>query len=476
MSFFFNTNNNINPIDNLIQLFKQSETSKLVKPVEAQKSSIQTKNSTLLDLKLKLSALYQVAKDLSAVGVNSKFQVKSAVVSNSDVLNATAQSSAIVSNHTVFVQQLAKEDTILSSRFSISGNEILNATGEGIKTIRLIINGVSTDVNVSISAGDTNNAILNKIASAINSTVGDVNATVVNPTSSTARLVIKSKNTGSQYAISMSDVYGNLLASIGLDSNTLSNRLSSTETNGGYLYTDANLLDAKIIVDGINITRSSNKISDVIPGVTIELRKAQSPGDSPVSVTIQTDISQVKGTVESFIKAYNDLIKFINDKTKTTTEGNRATFSGDQMLMKLKMELRLRISSGVSSANPSFLSDVGIKINPDGTLVIFDVSKLEKTIADDVSKIESLFNSSDGIAVRLKDFVNPFVQVGGVIDKRIDFGKEQIKRLEERIKSLNELIDERAENLRRQFAQLQSLYFAFTRQQALIQQMTSILQ
>jgi flagellar capping protein FliD len=76
----------------------------------------------------------------------------------------------------------------------------------------------------------------------------------------------------------------------------------------------------------------------------------------------------------------------------------------------------------------------------------------------------------------LKDFVNPFVQVGGVIDKRIDFGKEQIKRLEERIKSLNELIDERAENLRRQFAQLQSLYFAFTRQQALIQQMTSILQ
>ena len=146
------------------------------------------------------------------------------------------------------------------------------------------------------------------------------------------------------------------------------------------------------------------------------------------------------------------------------------------MLMKLKMELRLRISSGVSSANPSFLSDVGIKINSDGTLVIFDVSKLEKTIADDVSKIESLFNSSDGIAVRLKDFVNPFVQVGGVIDKRIDFGKDQIKRLEERIKSLNDLIDERAENLRRQFAQLQSLYFAFTRQQALIQQMTSILQ
>ncbi len=476
MSFFFNTNNNVNTIENLIQLFKQSETSKLVKPVETQKSSIQIRNSTLLDLKLKLNALYQVVKDLLASGVDSKFQVKSAVVSNTDVLNATAQSSAIPSSHTIFVQQLAKEDTILSSNFSTGGNEILSATGEGVKTIRVIVNGVSTDVNVSISAGDTNGVILNKIASAINSAVGDVKASVVNPTSSTARLVIKSKNTGSQYALSMSDVSGNLLSSVGLDPSTLSNRLSSTETNGGYLYTDVNSLDAKIIVDGINITRNSNKISDAIPGVTIELRKTQSPGDTPVSVAIQTDVPQVRGTIDNFIKAYNDLIKFINDKTKTTTEGNRATFSGDQMLIKLKMDLRMSVSSAVSSANSSFLSDIGIKTNSDGTLVIFDASKLEKVIRDDVSRVESLFNSSDGIAVKLKEFLNPFVQIGGVIDKRIDLGKEQIKRLDERIKSLKDLIDERAENLRKQFAQLQSLYFAFTRQQALLQQMTSILQ
>jgi len=274
----------------------------------------------------------------------------------------------------------------------------------------------------------------------------------------------------------MADVSGNLLSSIGLDSNTLSNRIASTDTNGGYLYSDVNLLDAKMIVDGISITRGSNKISDVISGVTIELKKAQGPGDAPVSVTIQTDVSQVRGAIENFIKAYNDLIKFINDKTKTTTEGNRTTLSGDRMLMTLKMDMRLRVSSAVSSANPSFLSDIGIKINPDGTLIVSDSSKLEKAIAEDVSKVELLFNSSDGIAVKLKDFINPFVQVGGVIDKRIDLGKEQIKRLDERIKSLNDLIDERAENLRRQFAHLQSLYFAFTRQQALLQQMTSVLQ
>lgn len=37
MSFYFNTNNSINPIDTLVQMFKQSESSKLVKPVEMQK-------------------------------------------------------------------------------------------------------------------------------------------------------------------------------------------------------------------------------------------------------------------------------------------------------------------------------------------------------------------------------------------------------------------------------------------------------
>lgn len=478
MSFFFNTNNSINPIDALIQAFKQSESNKLVKPVETQRNLIQTKNSTILDLKAKLDSLLSIVKDLSLSGTSSKFQVKTADVSNPEVLSVTVDSSATPANHTVFVQQLAKEDTVISSRFSNDGVEILNSEGTGSKTIRVTINGVSTDVNIDISSGDTNQTILRKIASAINLNVSGVNASVVNDTTSTSRLVIKSKNTGSQYAISLSDVSGNLLANIGLDSNVISNRISSTDTTGGYLYSDVNLLDAKIVVDGINITRGSNKISDVISGVTLELKKSQSPGDAPVSILVKSDTTKIRESIDSFIKAYNDLINFINDKVKTTTDGTRSIFSGDYTLMKLKMDLRLKVSGPVSSVAPGdsmFLSDVGIKINSDGTLTISDSAKLDRFLSTDVSKVESLFNSSDGIAVRLKELINPFVQIGGILDQRVNSGKEQIKRLDERIKSLNDLIDQRAEDLRRQFAQLQSLYNAFVRQQAMVQQLTQVL-
>jgi len=62
-----------------------------------------------------------------------------------------------------------------------------------------------------------------------------------------------------------------------------------------------------------------------------------------------------------------------------------------------------------------------------------------------------------------------------VIDQRVNFGKEQMEHIDERIKSLNNLIDQRAESLRRQFAQLLSLYNAFTRQQAMIQQLNQAL-
>lgn len=474
MSFYFNTNNNINPIDTLIQMFKQSESNKLVKPVETKKNLIRTKNSTFSDLKAKLNSLFSIVNDLSLTGVNSKFQIKTAEISNPEIFSALVESYAIPANHTIFVQQLAKEDTVISSRFLKNGNEILNAEGAGVKTIRITINGVSTDLNVNVSSGDTNSVVLNKIASAINSTLSDVVANVVNDTETTSRLVIKSKNTGSQYAISLSDVTGSLLASIGLDSNVISNRISSTDTLGGYLYSDVNSLDAKLTVDGINITRGSNKISDVIAGVTIELKKVQSPGDTSVSLTIKTDASKIREKIESFINAYNDLIKFINDKTKTTTDGTRSVFSGDYMLVKLKSDLRLKISNPVTG-EISFLSDLGIKIKSDGSLSIVDSAKLDKLISTDIAKVESLFNSSDGIAVRLKEFINPFVQIGGVIDQRVNSGKEQIKRLDERIKSLNNLIDERAEDLRRQFAQLQSLYNAFVRQQAMVQQLTQIL-
>jgi flagellar hook-associated protein 2 len=474
MSFYFNTNNSINPIDTLVQMFKQSESSKLVKPVEMQKNLIQTKNATLSDLKTKLNSLFSIVKDLSLTGVKSNFQIKTAEISNPEIFSAVVESYATPANHTIFVQQLAKEDTVISSKFSKDGNEILNSEGAGVKTIRVTINGVSTDLNVDVASGDTNSTILNKIASAVNSALSDVIASVVNDTPTTARLVIKSKNTGSQYAISLSDVSGNLLANIGLDLNVISNRIASTDTSGGYLYSDVNLLDAKLTVDGINIVRGSNKISDVISGITIELKKVQNPGDTPVSLTIKTDASKVREKIESFINAYNDLIKFINDKTKTTTDGTRSVFSGDYTLVKLKSELRLKISNPVAG-EIAFLSDLGIKINTDGSLSIVDSAKLDKLISTDITKVESLFNSSDGIAVRLKEFINPFVQIGGVVDQRINSGKEQIKRLDERIKSLNNLIDERAEDLRRQFAQLQSLYNAFVRQQAMVQQLTQIL-
>ncbi|MFN3134677.1 MAG: flagellar filament capping protein FliD [Candidatus Kryptonium sp.] len=475
MSFYFNANNSINPTDaltRLIQIFKQSETSKLIKPVETQKNLVQMKISIFQDLKIKLNSLLTIVKDLSLSGTSSKFQVKTADISNPSVLSIVAEPYATQSTHAIFVQQLAKEDSVLSARFSNAGTEILTAVSEGTKTIRIIVNGVSTDVNVAVSSGDTNEMILNKIASNINSTVSNVSATVIRDTSSTSRLVIKSKNTGSQYAISLADVSGNLLESIGLGASVISTRSSSTDVNGGYLYSDVNLLDAKIIVNGVNITRGSNKINDVIPGLTIELKQAQNAGDTPVSVAVKIDSARVRESIDSFVKAYNDLIKFINDKTKTTPEGTRSTFSGDYMLTELKMNLRLKVSEMVSSGTLKFINDIGIKINSDGTLAISDATKLEKLISTDVSQVEALFNSSDGIAVKLKDFINPFVQIGGVVDQRINFGKEQMKHIDERIKSLNSLIDQRAESLRKQFAQLLSLYNAFARQQAMVQQLT----
>lgn len=478
MSFYFNTNNSISPTDALtqmIQMFKQSESSKLIKPIETQKNSIQVKISYFRDLKAKLNALLTIVRDLSFSGVNSKFQVKTADVSNPSILSVVAEPYATQSTHAIFVQQLAKEDSVLSSRFSNGGTEILTAVGEGTKMIRVVVNSVSTDVNIAISSGDTNEMILNKIASSINSIISDVSATVIHDTNSTSRLVIKSKNTGSQYAISLSDVSGNLLESIGLGASVISTRSSSTDVNGGYLYSDVNLLDAKIIVDGVSITRGSNKINDVIPGLTIELKQAQNAGDTPISVTVKIDSAKVKESIDLFVKAYNDLIKFINDKTKTSADGTRSAFSGDYMLSELKMNLRLKVSEIVSSGTLKFLNDIGIKINLDGTLTVSDATKLEKLISTDVSQVEALFNSSNGIAVKLRDFINPFVQIGGVIDQRVNFGKEQMKYIDERIKSLNNLIDQRAESLRRQFAQLLSLYNAFARQQAMVQQLTQAL-
>ncbi len=430
--------------------------------LENRQTSLNSRLTVLGELKSKLIALNKMAKDLNLTGTGSKFNVYGAESSLPSILAGTATSSSSVGTHSLLVTQLAKADTVISSQLSGTGTNIADTEGAGTKSFRLTINGTSTDISFAVTAGQSNSDVLANIASAINaSTTAGLTASVVADTTGTSRLVFTSKQTGSAQAVSMSDQTGTVLNSIGLSAGVIAGRTASTTTTGGFLHSSTALLDAKFKVNGIDITRGSNTVTDVLSGVTLELKGVQLATDTPVTLKVSTDKTKVKASIEDFIKKYNEALEFLNSKTSVNSDKKtREILASDQVFKGLKLNMRSLMSSGVSTiqtGNPALLSEIGIKVASDGTLSISDSAAFENALAADVRKVSDLFNSSNGLAGRLSTLVEQFTSTGGQLDIAQDGTNNQLTNVKSALTRTNAQIDSKVAFFRKQY---ESLYNA----------------
>jgi len=447
-------------IDSLVQQYRLS-IGKPARRLEDRKTSLNARLSVLAELKSKLTALHALAKDLKATGALSKFSAFSVDGSLPSIVTATATSTAAVGMHTLLVTQLAKADTVISSQLSSAATTISATEGAGTKTVRLTVNGVSVDVSFEIQDGDTNSQVLSRLASAVNAASGSkVSASVINDTTGTSRLVLTSKESGSTNAITLEDVTGSVFNTIGLGADVVANRTATSGTAGGYLYSSVDLLNAKFKLDGVDIVRGTNSVSDVLTGVTLELKAVQNPNDTPVSLKIGVDKAKVKTAVEDFLKVYNEALSYLQAKTSVNPDNKtRDILASDQVFKGLRISLRAVMSSAVSSVlsgNPAVLADIGIKANADGRLSLSDAAKFEDALASDVRKVADLFNSTDGIAVRLSNVLEGFTTFGGQIDIARNGTQDQLSNVSAALKRANAEIDRKVLAFRTQFEALQN--------------------
>ncbi len=463
-------------IDSLVQQFRTSQRKSIV-PLENRKTTLTARLKVLADVKSKLAALQTSAKNLALTGSNSNFLAYTVSSTSSSVVTATASSQAAVGAHTILVTQLAKADTVLSSQVTSSALDIITAEGAGTKTFRITVNGENTDVNVTLSAGETNSTVLSNIATAINASEAGVSASVVSDTSTTSRLVLTSKTTGSGNAISLTDVSGTLLDSIGLTDAIVAARTASTSTTAGFVYSSTSSLDANFRLDGIDLVRESNSVSDALSGVTFELKGVQNPSDTPVTLTVAVDKEKIRSRVEKFIKDFNDALTLLTSKTAVDPVLKvREILAGDSVFLNLRVSLRT-IAGGtvtsVSAGNPKLLSEIGIAMASDGTLSMKSTAAFDDALSSDITKVSDLFNTSNGIATRLQTLLDGFVSTGGQIDTSTKGTNNQLASLTSRIKSFDERLNKRVDQFRQEFVKLQGVLAAVARQQQMIQSLTA---
>lgn len=156
--------------------------------------------------------------------------------------------------------------------------------------------------------------------------------------------------------------------------------------------------DAEIVVDNVTLTRSSNTISDVIEGATLNLVGA-SP-ESTVTLKIERDIASIKTNIQALVNAFNPIMNYINTQFSydETTEETGGVLFGDGTLSSVKSDLINTITQIVTGASSDYnrLTLIGISFDDSANLVIDDtkLTNALRTNFDDVRKLFAAYGTA----------------------------------------------------------------------------------
>jgi flagellar hook-associated protein 2 len=355
-------------IDALVNVEKQPITA-----LQSKVGDIAQAKSVVTSISGKLSSLQAAAKALS-----DPSGFASAVASSSDSsVVATVTGTAPPGAFDVNVTQIAKEQRTYSTTFA-SNTDPLGQSG----TIQLQV-GSGSPVTVNVSAGDS----LATIAANLNTSGARISAAVLYD-GSTYRLQVRGLDTGAANAVSF------------------------TESGTSFGLSDpANTFqpaqDAKLTVDGIDVTRSTNQISGVIAGVTLALTK---PTSSPASIRVASDSTAIATKISSFVSAYNAVVDAGHSAagfgtTKASVTSLTADFTINNALERLA-SLQGNNVAGTSGLYTTFAS-VGINSTQDGHLT-FDATKLSTAVQLDATTVSRLFvtDTSIGATGLMSNFVS----------------------------------------------------------------------
>jgi flagellar hook-associated protein 2 len=351
--------------------------------VATQKTDYQSKISAYGTLKSTLSTFETSVNALSSA---SKFNAQTVTSGNTNVFTATSNGSASLGDYAVTVSQLAK-----SQKLSFTGTaNVADVVGTGTITISFPANTDKSDVTISI---DSSNNSLSGIRDAINSSNSSVSSTIVND-GTVNHLVITSKDSGEINSLEISVVETGASGLSKLEYGpTASASSAMTQLQAAQ--------NAILNIDGIDVIKASNTITDAISGVTLNLLSTSELLPLPIGGAVSTNLGvasnheAIKTSVTSFVDAYNKLDTTLRSLTKYDPTGKASgALLGDatarSVINQLKSVMNKTITSGGTLTS---LSQIGVAFQRDGSLAL-DSTKLDTAITNNFSDIATLFATS----------------------------------------------------------------------------------
>jgi flagellar hook-associated protein 2 len=165
--------------------------------------------------------------------------------------------------------------------------------------------------------------------------------------------------------------------------------------------------DATILVDGIEITSSDNAVENVLPGVTLNLLKADT--DTTITLNVDRDVDAIIETVSAFVEAYNEVASYIREQQSYDPEEQKTggVLFGDGTLSSVKMNLTSILVQSVWGVSSDFAIPglVGVNLDSEGQLSV-DTDTLRGYLETNFNDVKCLFSANGTTDVGTLDYVS----------------------------------------------------------------------
>lgn len=342
-------------------------------------SALEDTNKAYTELGERLDTLQSAADELKLASDLISFSTAS---TNGNIFSATATNLASVGTYSIVVENLAQAHKIAADGVDAETAVIAAADGffkftlaGGAQQSVIITNGVTT---------------LSDIRNAINVLDSGVTATIINDGDPTNpyRLILTSDETGAA-----NDIV-----------------ITQNDTTLSFATTLQAAQDATIKIDNLTVTRASNTISDVITGVTLNLKSADA--QEKVTLTISSDTDAMVEKIEAVLDAYNGVVSYIKTNNRYDSEEKKGQpLFGESSARNMLDILRRTLSSAIGDLPGTMNRLIHVGVETKNGVMTLDRSKFDDAIASDFDGVVNLFvyniqDDTKGFGALLSDKIN----------------------------------------------------------------------
>ena len=378
-----------------------------LKKLEYKAEGIQTQISTYGEIKSLTSKLGDIVSKLTRDSAWNGVSISS----SNPTLSGTMTGIAATGTYNIKVTHLAQAQTTAlggAGGIALAKDQAMGAAG----TIKLKMGAVEKDI--SVSGSDT----LTKIATKINEAEMGIQASVVTDVDGKERLMLRSKETGTDKAFTV-DLSAAPAPAPAPAPAVLGQNTTQTAQN------------AKVKLNGMDVESSTNTFANTIPGMSFTVSEVTS---TAATLNVKADTEAMKKNIQEFVDTYNELNDLLTKSTKYVEESKTAgVLQGDSATVSLQNSLRM-LTQGISGSTGGLtrLAEIGIQMQEGGKLST-DTTKLDKALTN-LEGLKGLFaNKADalgqggGIAVNFKNFTDKLLSFDGTLNTKTDSLERTLK-------------------------------------------------